>query len=236
MSSFKFDVITLCPKAFEIINNLGVITRALDKNLIDVNLHDLRDFGEGSYRQVDDKPYGGGSGMVLKADVVNRGLEENSNDFKTYYLSPRGRKFDQKLAIDFSTLEGVNLLCGHFEGVDQRVLDHQKIEEISVGDFILSGGESAAMVILDAVIRLLPGVLGNENSIKEESFSEDLLEYNQYTQPRTWNDLSVPDVLLSGNHAQIKDWRLNQSKVITQRLRPDLWSRYVNKRKENEQN
>ena len=115
-------------------------------------------------------------------------------------------------------------------------MDHQKIEEISVGDFILSGGESAAMVILDAVIRLLPGVLGNENSIKEESFSEDLLEYNQYTQPRTWNDLSVPDVLLSGNHAQIKDWRLNQSKVITQRLRPDLWSRYVNKRKENEQN
>ena len=233
---FSANIFTLYPDFFPGVLGSGIYQRASEKQIWNLTIKNIRDYSLDKHATVDDKPYGGGSGMVLKADVVNRCLEENSNDFKTYYLSPRGRKFDQKLAIDFSNLKGVNLLCGHFEGVDQRVLDHQKIEEISVGDFILSGGESAAMVILDAVIRLLPGVLGNENSIKEESFSEDLLEYNQYTQPRTWNDLSVPDVLLSGNHAQIKDWRLNQSKVITQRLRPDLWSRYVNKRKENEQN
>ena len=165
--------------------------------------------------------------MVMKADVINRCLDKNSNSFKTYYLSPRGKLFNQDLANQISNLNGINLLCGHFEGVDQRVLDYKKIEEISIGDFILSGGESAAIIILDAVLRLIPGVLGNENSIKDESFTDNLLEYPQYTQPRVWNNLEVPSVLLSGNHAEIKDWRLNQSQSITRNLRPDLWSRYT---------
>ena len=171
--------------------------------------------------------------MVLKADVLNECLEKNSNDYKTYYLSPRGKVFNQELANEFSKLKGINLLCGHFEGVDQRVLDHRNIDEISVGDYVLSGGESAAIVVLDAVLRLLPGVLGNENSIKEESFNNHLLEYPQYTQPRKWRDLEVPEVLLSGNHGEIKDWRLNQSQSITQRLRPDLWTKHCNKSKKN---
>jgi len=144
-------------------------------------------------------------------------------------LSPRGKIFNQDLALQLSKSEGVNLLCGHFEGIDQRVLDYRNIEEISVGDFILSGGESAAILVLDAIIRLLPGVLGNENSIKEESFNDNLLEYPHYTQPRVWKNLEVPSVLLSGNHGQIKDWRLNQSRSITQRLRPDLWSKHCKK-------
>jgi tRNA (guanine37-N1)-methyltransferase len=160
-------------------------------------------------------------------------LEKNLNNFKTFYLSPRGKVFDQQLAEEFSKFKGINLLCGHFEGVDQRVLDQRNIEEISVGDYVLSGGESAAIIVLDAVLRLLPGVLGNENSIKDESFSNNLLEYPQYTQPRKWKDLEVPSVLLSGNHAEIKDWRLNQSQSITQRLRPDLWSKYCNNNKKN---
>jgi tRNA (guanine37-N1)-methyltransferase len=169
----------------------------------------------------------------LKADVVDECLEKNLNNFKTFYLSPRGKVFDQQLAEEFSKFKGINLLCGHFEGVDQRVLDHRNIEEISVGDYVLSGGESAAIIVLDAVLRLLPGVLGNENSIKDESFSNNLLEYPQFTQPRKWKDLEVPSVLLSGNHAEIKDWRLNQSQSITQRLRPDLWSKYCNNNKKN---
>ena len=166
--------------------------------------------------------------MVLKADVIDKCLDKNSNDYKTYYLSPRGKVFNQNLANQISNTKGINLLCGHFEGIDQRVLDYRKIEEISVGDFVLSGGESAAVIILDAVLRLIPGVLGNKNSVKDESFIEDLLEYPQYTQPRVWKNLEVPSVLLSGNHAEIKDWRLNQSQSITRILRPDLWSRYIN--------
>ena len=142
-------------------------------------------------------------------------------------MSPRGKVFNQDLANQISNFDGINLLCGHFEGVDQRVLDHRKIEEISIGDFILSGGESAAIIILDAVLRLIPGVLGNENSVKDESFIDNLLEYPQYTHPRVWNNLEVPSVLLSGNHGEIKDWRLNQSQSITRILRPDLWLRYI---------
>lgn len=224
---FSANIFTLYPDVFPGVLGQGIYERASNKNIWKLNVKNIRDYASDKHLTVDDKPFGGGSGMVMKADVINRCLDKNSNNFKTYYLSPRGKLFNQDLANQISNLNGINLLCGHFEGVDQRVLDYKKIEEISIGDFILSGGESAAIIILDAVLRLIPGVLGNENSIKDESFTDNLLEYPQYTQPRVWNNLEVPSVLLSGNHAEIKDWRLNQSQSITRNLRPDLWSRYT---------
>ncbi len=224
---FSANIFTLYPDVFPGVLGQGIYERASNKNIWELNVKNIRDYASDKHLTVDDKPFGGGSGMVMKADVINRCLDKNSNSFKTYYLSPRGKLFNQDLANQISNLDGINLLCGHFEGVDQRVLDYKKIEEISIGDFILSGGESAAIIILDAVLRLIPGVLGNENSIKDESFTDNLLEYPQYTQPRVWNNLEVPSVLLSGNHAEIKDWRLNQSQSITRNLRPDLWSRYT---------
>lgn len=230
---FSANIFTLYPEIFPGALGHGIYQRASEKKIWELNVKNIRDYAYDKHATVDDKPFGGGSGMVLKADVLNECLEKNSNDYKTYYLSPRGKVFNQELANEFSKLKGINLLCGHFEGVDQRVLDHRNIDEISVGDYVLSGGESAAVVVLDAVIRLLPGVLGNQNSIKEESFNNHLLEYPQYTQPRKWRDLEVPEVLLSGNHGEIKDWRLNQSQSITQRLRPDLWTKHCNKSNKN---
>ena len=224
---FSANIFTLYPDVFPGVLGQGIYERASNKNIWELNVKNIRDYASDKHLTVDDKPFGGGSGMVMKADVINRCLDKNSNNFKTYYLSPRGKLFNQDLANEISNLNGINLLCGHFEGVDQRVLDYKKIEEISIGDFILSGGESAAIIILDAVLRLIPGVLGNANSVKDESFTDNLLEYPQYTHPRVWNNLEVPSVLLSGNHAEIKDWRLNQSQSITRNLRPDLWSKYI---------
>ena len=225
---FSANIFTLYPDVFPGVLGHGIYERASNKNIWKLNVRNIRDYALDKHSTVDDKPFGGGNGMVLKADVIDKCLDENSNNYKTYYLSPRGKVFNQNLASQISSTKGINLLCGHFEGIDQRVLDYKKIEEISVGDFVLSGGESAAVIILDAVLRLIPGVLGNKNSVKDESFIEDLLEYPQYTQPRVWKNLEVPSVLLSGNHAEIKDWRLNQSQSITRILRPDLWSRYIN--------
>ena len=224
---FSANIFTLYPDVFPGVLGQGIYERASKNNIWKLNVKNIRDYASDKHSTVDDKPFGGGSGMVMKADVIDKCLDKNFNNFKTYYLSPRGKVFDQDLANQISNFDGINLLCGHFEGIDQRVLDHRKIEEISIGDFILSGGESAAIIILDAVLRLIPGVLGNENSLKDESFSDNLLEYPQYTQPQVWNNLKVPSVLLSGNHAKIKDWRLNQSQSITRNLRPDLWSKYI---------
>ena len=165
--------------------------------------------------------------MLIKPDVLANSLDSNINsNEKIIYLSPKGKLFNQKLAKKLSKERTINLICGHFEGVDQRVIESRNIEEISIGDFILSGGESAAFVILDSIIRLLPGVLGNEISVEEESFENGLLEYPQYTKPQIWEEKTVPDVLLSGDHAKIKDWRLSQSEAITRDRRPDLWQKY----------
>ena len=176
MSSFDFDVITLFPKAFELINNLGVITRALDKNLIDVNLHDLREYGEGSYRQVDDKPYGGGAGMVLQAQPLidaTRYVKSKLKDYKCIYLSPKGTKVTQEMIVNTADNDNLIIIAGRYEGVDQRFIDLEVDEEWSIGDYILSGGEVAACVIIDAVARMIPGVLGHEDSNKDESFSNN---------------------------------------------------------------
>jgi tRNA (guanine37-N1)-methyltransferase len=169
----------------------------------------------------------------MRADVLAKALDQNinyNNKNKNIFLSPKGKKFDQKLAKDLSKENNINIICGHFEGIDQRLIETRNIEEINIGDYILSGGESASFVFLDAILRLLPGVLGNNLSILEESFENGLLEYPQYTKPQKWEEKSVPDVLLSGDHAKIKDWRLSQSEAITRRQRPDLWEKY-NKKK-----
>ena len=165
--------------------------------------------------------------MLIKPDVLANSLDKNINSKeKIIYLSPKGKLFNQKLAKELSKEGTINLICGHFEGVDQRVIESRNIEEVSIGDVVLSGGESAAFVMLDAIIRLLPGVLGNETSVEEESFENGLLEYPQYTKPQIWEEKTVPDVLLSGDHAKIKDWRLSQSEAITRDRRPDLWQKY----------
>ena len=171
--------------------------------------------------------------MLLRADVVASALDSNLNKNETtIFLSPKGKKFDQTVARDLSKKKKLNLLCGHFEGIDQRLLETRNIEEYSIGDFILSGGETASFVVIDTILRLLPGVLGNDNSIKEESFENYLLEYPQYTKPQNWEEKTTPDVLLSGDHAKIKGWRLSQSEAITRRQRPDLWKKYLEKKNE----
>ena len=165
--------------------------------------------------------------MLLRADVLAKSIDQNKmNGKRIFYLSPKGKKFDQKFAKELSNEKSISLICGHFEGVDERLLSTRNIEEISIGDFILSGGETAAFIVLDSVLRLLPGVLGNDQSKKEETFENGLLEYPQYTKPQVWEEKSVPEVLLSGDHSKIKDWRLSQSEAITRDRRPDLWEKY----------
>ena len=197
------------------------------KKIWKIETVNIRDYANDKHKTVDDTPYGGGFGMLIKPDVLAAALDEKlKSDEKIYYLSPKGKLFDQKLAKELSSEKTVNLICGHFEGVDQRVIDSRNIIELSIGDFILSGGESAAFLIMDAILRLIPGVIGNNHSIDQETFENGLLEYPQYTKPKIWEKKSVPDVLLSGDHAKIKDWRLSQSEAITRDRRPDLWQKY----------
>ena len=208
MSSFNFDVITLLPKAFELTNNLGVLTRALDKNLIGVNLHDLREYGEGSYRQVDDKPYGGGAGMVLKPEPIYKAHESIKKlpKSKTLLMTPQGKVLKQQDLVRWTNFDQLIIICGQYEGFDERVR-YLADEEVSVGDYILSGGEIPAISIINGLTRLLPGTLGDSDSLVEESHNSILLEYPHYTRPSIFRDMKVPDVLLSGNHKEIKNWR-----------------------------
>ena len=225
-------VFTLYPEIFPGPLNKGLYGKALEKKLWNLEVVNIRDSAEDKHKTVDDTPFGGGSGMLLKPDILGKSIDKNiKKGERIFYLSPKGKKFDQKIAKDLSKEKTVNLVCGHFEGVDQRILDTRNIEEISIGDYILSGGESASFVVIDSVIRLLPGVLGNNMSKDEETFENGLLEYPQYTKPQIWEKKSVPNVLISGDHSKIKDWRLSQSKDITRRRRPDLWKKYLNKEK-----
>src|SRR6056300_72324 len=226
---FAAKIFTLYPEFFPGLLDIGMYRRAREKKIWSLDVVNIRDFAIDKHGSVDDKPFGGGSGMLMRPDVVNNCIEKNQNDNPIIYLSPKGDKLDTSLVKQFAQQAGINILCGHFEGVDQRVIEKNNIQEISIGDYVLSGGESAAIVVLDAILRTLPGVLGAEKSLKEETFNNNLLEYPQYTQPRNWEGIAVPDVLLSGNHAEIKDWRLEQSRSITQRRRPDLWDKYNKK-------
>ena len=224
---WQAQVFTLYPEVFPGPLSKGLYGKALSKNLWNLNIVNIRDAAEDKHKTVDDTPYGGGSGMLLKADVLAKSLDQNKIEGeRVIYLSPRGKKFDQNYARELSNEKSVSFICGHFEGVDERVLSTRNIEEIRIGDYILSGGETATFVLIDSILRLLPGVLGNENSRVEESFENGLLEYPQYTKPQIWEEKTVPEVLLSGDHSKIKDWRLSQSEAITRDRRPDLWQKY----------
>ena len=220
-------VFTLYPEIFPGPFDKGLYGKAMTKKLWSLDVINIRDAATDKHKTVDDTPYGGGTGMLLKPDVLANSIDKNTlKEDRIFYLSPKGKKFNQILAKDLSKEKSFSLICGHFEGVDERVLSTRNIQEISIGDYILSGGETAAFVILDSVLRLLPGVLGNEKSTSDETFENGLLEYPQYTKPQIWEEKSVPDVLLSGDHAKIKDWRLSQSEAITRDRRPDLWQKY----------
>ena len=229
---FEVKIFTLYPELYPGPLNTGIYRKAKESRIWNLKVINIRDYAIDKHNSVDDTPFGGGSGMLLRADVVASALDSNLNKNETtIFLSPKGKKFDQTVAKDLSKKKKLNLLCGHFEGVDQRLLETRNIVEYSIGDFILSGGETASFVIIDSILRLLPGVLGNDNSTKEESFENYLLEHPQYTKPQNWEEKTTPDVLLSGDHAKIKGWRLSQSEAITRRQRPDLWKKYLEKKK-----
>ena len=224
---WQAKVFTLYPEFFPGPLSKGLYGKALTKKLWNLNIVNIRDAAEDKHKTVDDTPYGGGSGMLIKADVLAKSLDQNIiKGERVIYLSPKGKRFDQSYAQELSNEKSVSFICGHFEGVDERVLSTRNIEELSIGDYILSGGETAAFVVIDSILRLLPGVLGNENSRVDESFENGLLEYPQYTKPQIWEEKAVPEVLLSGDHSKIKDWRLSQSEAITRVRRPDLWQKY----------
>ena len=226
----KVKIFTLYPEVFNGLLNSGLYKKALDKKIWKLEILNIRDYADDKHKTVDDFPFGGGSGMLMRPDILAKALDSNlSQDDKKFYLSPRGKVLNQKIVKNLAKEKKINIICGHFEGIDQRVLETRNIEELSIGDFILSGGESAAIVLLDAVIRLLPGVLGNEKSSKDESFENGLLEYPQYTKPQNWEEKRPPEVLLSGDHAKIKHWRLSQSEAITRDRRPDLWQKHNKK-------
>ena len=224
---FCANVLTLYPEYFPGPLKKGLYGKAMDKKIWCLNVLNIRDEAKDKHKTVDDTPYGGGKGMLLKADILAKTIDKNiKKGERIIYLTPRGKKFDQKLAKKFAKEKSLSLICGHFEGVDERILTTRNIEEISIGDYVLSGGETAALVVLDSILRLLPGVLGNINSSIDETFENGLLEYPQYTKPQIWEEKSVPEVLLSGDHNKIKDWRLSQSEAITRDRRPDLWHKY----------
>lgn len=224
-------VVTLFPDAFPGVLGLSLTGKALQENRWQLHTHDLREHGVGKHRNVDDTPAGGGAGMVLRADVVGDALAAAQSfalgRWPILYMSPRGRPFDQAMAQDLARCDGVTLLCGRFEGVDERVLEHFGITEVSLGDFVMTGGELAAQAMIDATVRLLPGVLGNADSTVEESHAQGLLEHPQYTRPAVWEDRAIPDVLMSGNHAEIAKWRRARSEDLTKERRPDLWRRHA---------
>ena len=224
---FQAQVFTLYPEIFPGPLAKGIYGKAQNNKLWDLSVINIRDSATDKHKTVDDTPYGGGTGMLLKADVLANSLDQNvKKGERIFYLSPKGKIFDQKLAQDLSKEKSISLICGNFEGVDERVLSTRNIEEISIGDYVLSGGETAALVVLDSILRLLPGVLGNDKSSVDETFENGLLEYPQYTKPQIWEEKSVPEVLLSGDHSKIKDWRLSRSEAITRDRRPDLWEKY----------
>lgn len=218
----KIDILTLFPEMFSPLKS-SILKRAQDNNLIEINLINFRDFAKNKHGQVDDVPFGGGDGMVLMCqpifDCINSIKTQNS---KIIYMSPKGKTLNQTNVKDYVNFSHLIILCGHYEGVDQRVIDYFNMEEISIGDYVLTGGELPAMVFVDCLSRLIPNVLHNNHSSIDESFSENLLEYPQYTRPSDYNGLLVPEVLLSGNHAEIDKWRKQQSLLITQKNRPDL--------------
>ena len=224
---WKARVFTLYPEMFPGPLDIGLYKKAHEKKLWSLEIVNIRDCATDKHKTVDDTPFGGGSSMLIRPDVVANSLDKNitNKNEPIIYLTPKGKKFDQIYAKKIMQ-KNINIICGHFKGVDQRLLETRNIEEVSIGDYILSGGEIGAFALIDAIVRLIPGVIGNSNSLPEETFEKNLLECPQYTKPQKWEGKEVPDVLLSGDHAKIKDWRLSQSEAITRDRRPDLWQKY----------
>ena len=221
--TWSADILTLYPEMFPGPLDKSLSGKALEKGIWNLNIFDLKDYGLGPHKSVDEKPAGGGPGMVLRADVLDSAINDCfKKNRPMIYFSPKGKPLDQEMIEQFSMINGVSIICGHFEGIDQRIIEMHNIEEISVGDYILSGGEIATIAFLDSIIRLLPNVLGNRDSKKIETFTDGLLEYPQYTKPNDFKGLKIPDILLSGNHKAIKKWQENQSLNLTKLRRPDL--------------
>lgn len=229
--TWSVTLLTLFPEMFPGPLGQSLAGKANEKGVWEINAINIRDFAPPPHNRVDDKSFGGGTGLVMQPDVIGAAVEAatQGKKIKKIYFSPRGRLFDQKMAEELVKNPEILMLCGRYEGVDQRVLDHYGFEEVSVGDFILSGGEIAAFSVIDACLRLIPGVIGKETVHAEESFSAGLLEYPHYTRPAVWQGLSVPEVLVSGHHANVREWRLKQAEEITRNRRPDLWEKYVRK-------
>ncbi|MCO4824505.1 MAG: tRNA (guanosine(37)-N1)-methyltransferase TrmD [Amylibacter sp.] len=237
--AWRAKIITLFPESFPGVLGHSLTGRALQEGKWALETIELRQFGHGKHKDVDDTPAGGGAGMVLRADVVGAafdaarpGTPMDQNRWPVIYLSPRGKPFTQAMAQNFAKAEGMTLLCGRFEGVDERVLEEYNVQEVSLGDFVLTGGEIAAQALIDAIVRLLPDVLGNADSTVDESHSNGLLEHPQYTRPAEWKDRTIPDVLTSGHHGNVEKWRQKQSEDITKQRRPDMWERHATKDKD----
>lgn len=235
-AAFTAQVLTLFPDMFPGTLGHSLAGRGLNDGVWALKTLDIRDFSSDKHRSVDDTPAGGGPGMVMRADILGKAFDaaaETANpNWPVVYMSPRGRTFDQAEANRWKQAGGVTILCGRFEGVDERVLEARNVEEISIGDCVLSGGEPAAMVMLDAVVRLLPGIMGASETLAEESFESGLLEYPQYTRPQVWEEREIPAVLTSGHHGEVAKWRRAKAEELTRIRRPDLWSTYVREKEE----
>lgn len=232
--AWHVNILTLFPDIFPGFLGQSITGRALNENIWSLSATNIRDFATDKHKTVDDVPYGGGAGMVMKPDIVEAALLSVSNPGRKIYMSPRGKVLTQAFAQELAQEENLTILCGRYEGVDQRVLDAHGFEEISIGDYVLTGGEQAAMILMDSVIRLLPGAVGNADTPHEESHSDGLLEYPHYTRPASWTDSrgvihEIPSILASGHHGNVEKWRKTQSEAITERNRPDLWSKYTKK-------
>jgi tRNA (guanine37-N1)-methyltransferase len=232
--ALRIDILTLFPEMFGPLLGTSIPKRAAEKGLVQYSLTNIRDFATDAHKSVDDKPFGGGPGMVMMCQTLFEAVEsaekQDPRPATRILLTPQGRLFDQEVAEELATRERLLLIAGHYEGLDERIVDGLKPMELSIGDYVLSGGELAAMVVVDAVVRLLPGVLGAETGAADESFADGLLEYPQFTRPRDFRGMSVPDVLLSGNHAAIAKWRQQQREIRTEQRRPDLWKKYLERR------
>ena len=227
----KVNVLTIFPELFPGFLGSSLTGRALEEKKVELNAINIRDYALDKHKSVDDTPCGGGAGMIMRPDVLGRAIDANHSKGRIIYMSPRGKSLTQAKAKELSKEEELTIICGRFEGIDERIIEAYNIEEISIGDYILTGGEQAALIMLDAVIRLLPGVLVNEASIEDESFENNLLEYPQYTRPIVWEGRTVPEVLLSGHHKNIEEWRKQMAEATTKDKRPDLYKIYLESKK-----
>jgi tRNA (guanine37-N1)-methyltransferase len=229
---FHVEIFTLMPDMFEQTLKTSILGRGLKENIWQLSLKNIRDYSCDKHQTVDAAPYGGGAGMVMRADVLDNALQQATYPrAPIFYLSPRGQKLTQDMCKDIIKNKAITIICGRFEGIDQRAIDFYNMREISLGDFVMTGGEIAAMAMVDSCVRLLPGILGDDTSVDEESFCNDLLEYPHYTRPQIWRDISVPDILLSGHHEQIKKWRQQMAEAVTEKKRPDMWKNYCKNNK-----